>query len=60
MNKYLINYETYGGSSDHSDGRMLVEAEDLLVAEKRAKETIIKDNDYPTITGFQITKIIIN
>ena len=54
MNEYIVKYNTFGGNTERINGSMLVEAEDIIKAEKIAKTKIIDDGGYPAITDFEI------
>lgn len=60
MNEFVAKYKTIGGFYNSCDGEMLVEAENIIVAEKIARESIVESTGYATIIEFSIIPFIRN
>lgn len=54
MNEYIAKYKTIGGFYNSCDGEMLVEADDIVTAEKQAREMIVESTGFATIIEFSI------
>lgn len=54
MNEYIAKYKTIGGFYNSCDGEMLVEADDITIAERQARESIVESTGFATIIEFSI------